>query len=168
MCRKLCFSASIQIFVEATCTDWFSLFKDSNFNLRDKKRENQSRKVEEHQLQVLLDDNQSQKMFAKHSVLLNQPLPCAYMPWERFKGSKKGCHMNWRIGRWRDAKTHEERSRSCIGLWLAMQNFKNSESKKYCIDPGQPSTLTTRPNCFRRKTMCIWWISTVSYTMVKL
>ena len=52
---------------ETTCRDWFRRFNDDNFDLRDKKRENWLRKVEDCQLQSLLDkdDTQSQKMLAE-------------------------------------------------------------------------------------------------------
>ena len=48
---------------ETTCRDWFRQF-NNNFDLSDKKRENRPRKIEDCQLQVLLDedDTQSQKM----------------------------------------------------------------------------------------------------------
>jgi len=47
--------------------DWFRRFNDDNFDLSDKKRENRSRKVENCQLQTLLDEDdiQSQKMLAE-------------------------------------------------------------------------------------------------------
>jgi len=53
------------ILSETTCKDWFRRFNDDNFDLNDKKREN--RKVEDCQLQALLDENdtQSQKMLAE-------------------------------------------------------------------------------------------------------
>lgn len=52
---------------ESTCRDWFHRFKDENYDLSDKKRENRPKKVEDNQLQALLDedDTQSQKMLAK-------------------------------------------------------------------------------------------------------
>ena len=52
---------------ETTCKDWFRRFNDDNFDLSDKKRENRPRKVENCQLQALLDedDTQSQKMLAE-------------------------------------------------------------------------------------------------------
>jgi len=52
---------------ETMCRDWFRWFKDDNFDLSDKKRENRLRKVEDCQLQALLDedDTQSQKMLAE-------------------------------------------------------------------------------------------------------
>ena len=53
---------------ETTCRDWFRRFNDDNLDLSDKKRENRPRKVEDYQLQALLDeDTQSQKMLAKQS-----------------------------------------------------------------------------------------------------
>jgi len=52
---------------ETTCRDWFRWFNDDNFDLSDKKRENRLKKVEDCQLQALLDedDTQSQKMLAE-------------------------------------------------------------------------------------------------------
>jgi len=52
---------------ETMCRDWFRRFNDDNFDLNDKKRENRPRKVEDCQLQALLDEDdiQSQKMFAE-------------------------------------------------------------------------------------------------------
>jgi len=52
---------------ETTCRDWLRRFNDDNFDLSDKKHENRLRKVEDCQLQALLDedDTQSQKMLAE-------------------------------------------------------------------------------------------------------
>ena len=52
---------------ETTCRDWFHRFKDGNFDLSAKKRENWPRKVEDHQLQAFLDkeNTQSQEMLAE-------------------------------------------------------------------------------------------------------
>jgi len=52
---------------ETMCRDWFRRFNDDNFDLSDKKRENRPRKIEDCQLQALLeeDDIQSQKMLVE-------------------------------------------------------------------------------------------------------
>ena len=52
---------------ETTSRDWFRRFNDDNFSLSNKKRKNRSRKVEDCQLQALLDedDTQLQKMLAE-------------------------------------------------------------------------------------------------------
>jgi len=52
---------------ETTCRDWYRRFNDDNFDLNDKKRENRPKKIEDCQLQALLDedDTQSQKMLAE-------------------------------------------------------------------------------------------------------
>ena len=42
---------------ETTCRDWFRRFNDDNFGLSDKKHENRPRKVEDCQLQALLDED---------------------------------------------------------------------------------------------------------------
>jgi len=81
---------------ETTCKDWFRRFNDDNFDLSDKKRENRPRKVEDCQLQALLDKDdrkKSQKMLAEQ-LDVSQAFPCGYMPWGRFKRSENGCRMN--------------------------------------------------------------------------
>jgi len=52
---------------ETTYRDWLRRFNDDNFDLSDKKYENQPRKVEDCQLQTLLDEDgtPSQKMLAE-------------------------------------------------------------------------------------------------------
>jgi len=52
---------------DTTCRDWFRRFKDGNFDLTGKKRENRPRKLEDEEFQALLDedDTQSQKMLAE-------------------------------------------------------------------------------------------------------
>ena len=45
---------------ETTCRDWFRRFNDDNFDLSDKKRENWPRKIEDCQLQALLDEDDTQ------------------------------------------------------------------------------------------------------------
>ena len=61
---------------ETTCRDWFRRFKDGHFDLSDKKRENRPRKVEDHDLQALLDknDTQSQKMLAEQLGVTQQAI----------------------------------------------------------------------------------------------
>ena len=56
---------------ETTCRDWFRRFNDDiQFDLSDKKRENRPRKVEDCQLQALLDEDdiQSQKIVEQLGV----------------------------------------------------------------------------------------------------
>ena len=78
---------------ETTCRDCFRRFNADNFDLSDKKRENRPRKIEDCQLQALLDEDdiQSQKMLAEQ--FLKQPFPCDYMLWGRFKRSENGCRI---------------------------------------------------------------------------
>ena len=115
---------------ETTCRDWFCRFKDDNFDLSDKKRENRPGRLT---VNCMLFWTRTipnrKKCLSSNWVFLKQPFPCSYMPWGRFKRSENGCRMNWTIGRWSDAKTHakfclpdKKESRSCIGLWQAMKS----------------------------------------------
>ena len=82
---------------ETTCRDWFRRFNDDNFDLSDKKCENRPRKVEDCQLQALLDEDtipNRKKYLPSNWVFFKQPFPCGYMPWGRFKRSENGSRMN--------------------------------------------------------------------------
>ena len=127
--RMLVEAYSDNFLSETTCRDWFRRFND-NFDLSDKKRENRPRKVKDCQLQALLDedDTQLQKMLAI-GCFSSSHFHAATCHGEGSKEPENGCHMNWTIGRWSDAKTHAEfclpdkkESRSCIGLWHAMKS----------------------------------------------
>jgi len=47
--------------LDTTCTDWFHQFKDGKIDQGDKKRANRYRKVEDHKLQTLLDEDDQSK-----------------------------------------------------------------------------------------------------------
>ncbi len=44
-------------FTEATCRNWFRLFKDNDFDLTDKHRPGQPKKFEDEELEELLDQD---------------------------------------------------------------------------------------------------------------
>lgn len=155
---------------ETSCRDWFRRFKDGNFDLSDKKRENRPRKVEDHQLQALLDEDdiQSQKMLDEQ---LGVTQPAISMRLRAMGKVQK-------IGKWVPHELNDrqmERRQNTCQILLARQTrksflhrivtgdekwiyFENPKRKKSWVDPGQPSTSSSRPNRFGRKTMlCVWW-----------
>jgi len=116
---------SYRMLVEATMlyrqqrADWFRRFNNDNFNLSDKKRKNRPRKVEDCQLQALLDedDTQSQKM-PSNWVFLKQPFLCGYMP----------CHEVQKIGKWVPHELNDrqmERRQNTCQILLARQKRKS-------------------------------------------
>lgn len=155
---------------ETTCRDWFRRFKDGNFDLCDKQRENRPKKVDDHQLQALLDEDntQSQKMLAKQ---LGVTQPAISM---RLRAMGKVQKM----GKWVPHELNDrqmERRQNTCEILLARQKrksflhrivtgdekwiyFENPKRRKSWVDPGQPSTSCSRPNRFGQKTMlCVWW-----------
>ena len=80
---------------ETMCRDWFRQFND-NFDLSDKKRKNRPRKIEECQLQTLLNENdtQSQKMLAKQLGVSQAAISMQLHAMGRFKRSENRCRMN--------------------------------------------------------------------------
>ena len=118
---------------ETMCRDWFRRFNDDNFDPSDKKRENRSRKVEDYQLQALLDedDTQSQKMLAEQLGVSQAAISMRLHAMGKVQkiGKWVSHELKLPIGRWSDAKTHakfclpdKKESRSCIGLWQAMKS----------------------------------------------
>jgi len=81
---------------ETTCRDWFRRFKDDNYDLSDKKHENRPRKVEDCQLQALLDedDTQSQKMLAEQLDVSQAAISMRLHAMRKIKRSENGCRMN--------------------------------------------------------------------------
>ena len=82
--------------MKTACRDWFRRFKDGHFNLSDKKCENCPRKVEDHELQALLDedDTQTQKMLAEQSGATQPPISMRLNAMGKGKKSEKGQVMN--------------------------------------------------------------------------
>jgi len=81
---------------ETTCRDWFRRFNDDNYDLSDKKHENRPRKVEDCQLQALLDedDTQSQKMLAEQLDVSQATISMRLHTMRKIKRSENGCRMN--------------------------------------------------------------------------
>ena len=111
--------------------DWFRRFNDDNFDLNDKKRENRLAKVEDYQLQALLDEDdiQSQKILAEQLGVSQAAISMQLHAMGKVQKIGKWVPHEWTIGRWSDAKTHakfclpdKKESRSCIGLWQAMKS----------------------------------------------
>ena len=115
---------------ETTCRDWFRRFKNDNFDLSDKKRENRPRKVEDCQLLFWTRTIPNRKNACRAiGCFSSSHFHAATCHEEGIKRSENECRMNWTIGRWSDAKTHakfclpnKKESRSCIGLWQAMKS----------------------------------------------
>lgn len=155
---------------ETTCRDWFRRFKDGNFDLSDKDRENRPRKFQDEELQALLDaDNtQTQQMLAEQLGVTHQAIS------DRLKAMGKVQKM----GKWvpHELNERQQETRRAISEMLFERHnrksflhriitgdekwiyFENPKRTKSWVDPGQPSTSSPKPDRFGKKTMlCIWW-----------
>jgi hypothetical protein len=63
------------IITQKTCERWFQRFKTGEFDVKDKARPGQPKKVEDADLQALFDEDSSQTLKQLSSALLNLPLP---------------------------------------------------------------------------------------------
>lgn len=153
-----------------TCRQWFRRFREGNFDLKDKLRENRPKKFENHQLQTLLDDDdtQSQTALAEQLGVTQRAISIRLHAMGKIQ----------KVGKWVPHALNDrqmERRQSTCEYLLARHNrksflhrivtgdekwvfFANPQRKKSWVDPGQPSTSTAKPDRFGRKMMlCVWW-----------
>jgi len=132
-----------------------------NFDLSDKKRENRPRKVEDCQLQALLDedDTQSQKMLAEQLDVSQVAISMRLCHEEGSKDRKMPHELNDRQMERCQILLARQKRKSFLHRIVTDEKwiyFQNSKLKKSWVDPAQPSF--SRPNRFGRKTMlCFWW-----------
>nr|KAF6369023.1 hypothetical protein mMyoMyo1_010429 [Myotis myotis] len=153
-----------------TCERWFKCFKSVGFDVKDKERPGQPKKFENQQLQALLDEDgcQTQKQLAERLNVAQQTI----------SDHLQAMGKILKEGKWVPHQQNERQmeNRKVISKMLLQQHerksflhqivtgnekwiyFENSKCTKSWVDPDQLSTLTARPNHFRKKTMlCIWW-----------
>jgi len=103
----------------------FRRFNDDNFDLSDKKHENRPRKVEDCQLQALLDedDTQSQKMFAEQLGVSQATISMRLHAMGKVQKIGKWVSHELNDNQMERRQTHakfclpdKKESRSCIGL----------------------------------------------------
>ena len=106
------------------------------------------------------------KCLPSNWMFLKQPFP-----WLHAMGKVQ------KIGKWMSHELNDkqmERRQNTCQILLARQKrksflhrivtgdekriFQNPKRKKSWVDSAQPSTSSSRPNCFGRKTiLCVWW-----------
>ena len=52
--------------IDKSCREWFRYFKDGNFSVEDKPRSGQPKKFEDEELEILLEEDQSQTQEELH------------------------------------------------------------------------------------------------------
>lgn len=152
------------------CFEWFKKFKSGDFDVRNEERGKPPKKFTDNELQVLLDedDTQTQQELADQLNVTQKAISI------RLKAMGK----IQKVGKWvpheLNERQQENRKTTCEMLldrykrksflhrivtgdekWIY---FENPKRRKSWVNPGEPSTSTARPNRFGKKTMlCVWW-----------
>ena len=89
--RMLVEAYSDSVLSETTCRDWFRRFKNGHFDPSDETRDNRPRKVEDHELQTLSDedDTQSQKMLAEQLDVTQPAISMRFRVMGKVKKNRK-------------------------------------------------------------------------------
>jgi len=155
---------------KSQCYEWFKRFKSGNFDVEDEERGRPPKKFEDHELQALLDedDTQTQQQLADQLNVTREAVS------KRLKAMGK----IQKVGKWVPHELNErqmENRKTICQMLLARQKrkpflhqivtsdenwiyFENPKRKKSWVNPGEASTSTARPNRYGKKTMlCVWW-----------
>lgn len=120
-----------------------STIQSGNFDLRNQEHGKPTKKFEDAELHALIDGDNSQtnKQPPEQLNVIQVGIPLCLKAMGKVQKCGKWCHFFFHR-----LVTGEK----CIC-------FENPTLKKSWIDPREPSTSTTRLNCFRRKVMlCLW------------
>jgi len=150
---------------QKTCERWFQRFKIGDFDVADKEHGKPPKKYVE--LQALLDEDDSQKQLAEQLSISQQAVSNRLREMGKIQ----------KVGRWVPHELNKRQMQRCKNTCeILLERYRRKsflhrivtgdekwiffypKRKKSWVDPGAPSTSTTRPNRFSRKTMlCVWW-----------
>ena len=151
------------------CFEWFKKFKSGNFDVRSEDRGKPSKKFEDNELQALLDEDDTQTL-QELADQLNVSQKAVSI---RLKAMGKIQKVEKWVPHELNERQQENRKITCKILldrfkrksflhrivtgnvqWIY---FENPNRRKSWVNPGEPSTSSTRSNRFGKLTMlCVW------------
>lgn len=155
---------------EITCRKWFQRFKSGDFDLQDKERPGQPKKVEDADLQALLDENAcqtqkelalelnvDQKTISRHLHSMGKIRKLGRWVPHQLNENQRNARITLSKKHLADYKKNSFLHRIVTGdeKWVY---YKNPKRKAAYVDPGEPGPSQPKRDIHCQKVMlCIWW-----------
>ena len=168
--KNICGAFGDQAVSVRVCQQWFSRFKNGDFDLNDKEHTGRPRETENDKIQALLDGDPRQssrqladKLGIDHKTVLNHLHQMGKIQ---------------KVGKWvphQLLESNQNQRLTIVTSLLVRQQkksflhrivtgdekwiyYENPTHKKQWLDPGQPSTSTPKSDIHRKKVMLsVWW-----------